>query len=72
MCSKKSFKVMMLYRLKNINHIFLKVLLTFDDKFSKKPALIKEKKNAVFGFIEAILKEYNYCKKVIKNILVRI
>ena len=44
MCSKKGFKVMMLYRLKNINHIFLDVLLTFDDKFSKNPALIKEKK----------------------------
>ena len=29
-------------------------------------------KNAAYKFTEAILKEYDYCKKVIKNILIKI
>ena len=63
MCSKKSFKVMMLYILKNINHIFLKVLLTFDDKFSKKPALIKEKKMQSLDLLKQYLKNIIIARK---------
>ena len=63
MCSKKSFKVMMLYRLKNINHIFLKVLLTFDDKFSKKPALIKKKKMQSLDLLKQYLKNIIIARK---------
>ena len=37
-----------------------------DDKFSKKVVFIKEK-NATDKFIEAIPKEYDYCKKIIKK-----
>ena len=54
---------MMLYRLKNINHIFLKVLLTFDDKFSKKPALIKEKKMQSLDLLKQYLKNIIIARK---------
>ena len=37
-----------------------------DSKFSKKVVLYRGK-NAGYRFIEAILKEYDYCKKIIKN-----
>ena len=37
-----------------------------DNKFSKKVVLYR-RKNAVYKFIGAILKEYEYCKKVIKK-----
>ena len=42
-----------------------KVVCT-DNKFSTKIVLYIEK-NAVYRFIEAILKEYHYCKKVMKK-----
>ena len=42
-------------------------VLCVDDKFSKSVVLYREK-NAVYKFIEAILKERNYCKKVIKKL----
>ena len=42
-----------------------KVVCT-DNKFSKKVVLYR-RKNAVYRFIEASLKEYNYCKKIIKK-----
>ena len=37
-----------------------------DNKFSKKDVLYRGK-NAVYKFIEAILEEYDYCKKMIKK-----
>ena len=37
-----------------------------DDKFSK-PVIFYKKKKAIYRFIEAILEEYDYCKKVIKK-----
>ena len=37
-----------------------------NNKFSKKVVLYRGK-NAAFKFIEAILKEYDYCKKIIKK-----
>ena len=37
-----------------------------DNIFSKKDVLYRGK-NAVYKFIEAILKEYDYCKKMIKK-----
>ena len=40
--------------------------MCIDDKFSKLIVLYKGK-NAVYKFIDAILKEYNYCKKIIKK-----
>ena len=42
-----------------------------DNKFSKDVILYRGK-NAAYKFIEGILKEYNYGKKVIKNILIKI
>ena len=59
-------KVVMLPIPKNIKRIFVAVLLIklcIDDRFSKSG------KNAVNKFIEAILKEYVYCKLVIKSTL---
>ena len=37
-----------------------------DNKFSKNVVLARGK-NVAYKFIKAILKEYNYCKKVIKK-----
>ena len=37
-----------------------------DDKFSK-PVVLYRGKNAVYRFIDAILGEYNYCRRVTKN-----
>ena len=37
-----------------------------DNKFSKKVVLYRGK-NAVYKFIKAILKEYDYCREVIKK-----
>ena len=41
-------------------------LVCVDDRFSK-PIVVFRGKNAAFKFIEAILKEYEYCQKVMKN-----
>ena len=41
-------------------------LVCVDDKFSK-PIVVFRGRNAAFKFIEAILKEYEYCKKVMKK-----
>ena len=46
-------------------------IVCIGNKFRKKVALYK-RKNAVYKFVEAILKEYDYCKKMIKSILIRI
>ena len=41
-------------------------VVSVDNKFSKKVVLFRGK-NSVYKFIEAILEEYDYCKKVIKE-----
>ena len=41
-------------------------LVCVDDRFSK-PIVIYRGENAAYKFIEAILKEYEYCKKVMKK-----
>ena len=38
-----------------------------DDRFRKPIVLYREKNNVVYRFIETILKEYDYCKKVMKK-----
>ena len=51
------------------NHIpcsFAYKLVCVDDKFSKL-IIVFRGENAAFKFIEAILKEYEYCKKVMKK-----
>ena len=47
---------------------FVWKLICVDDRFSR-PIVVFEGKNAAFKFIEAILKESEYCKNVTKNIL---
>ena len=42
--------------------------LCVDDKFTK-PIFVFRGENAAFKFFKAILKEYQYCKKVIKKSL---
>ena len=44
------------------DHIPCSFAYKVDNKFSKKVVLYR-RKNAVYRFIEAILKEYDYCKK---------
>ena len=54
---------------KNQDHIpssFAYKLVCVDDKFSK-PIVVFRSENATFEFIKAILKEYEYCKKVVKK-----
>ena len=46
-------------------------VVCIDDKLSK-PAVLYRGKSVINRFIEAILEEYDYCKKVIKNILIKI
>ena len=41
-------------------------VVCIDNKFNKKVVLYRGK-NAVYRFIKAILKEYDYCKKIIKK-----
>ena len=43
-------------------------LVCVDDKFSK-PILVFRGENAASKFIKAILKEYEYCKKVMKKLI---
>ena len=53
------------YSKKYQDHIpcsFAYKLVCVDDKFSK-PIVVFRGRNAAFKFIEAILKEYEYCKK---------
>ena len=54
----------------NTSHMFLVVLLTKLFVLiinSVKKLFFTEDKNAVYKFIEAILSEYSYCRKVIKK-----
>ena len=41
-------------------------VVCIDYKFSK-PLILFRSQNAIYRFIEAILKEYDYCKKIIKK-----
>ena len=57
------------YSKKYQNHIhcsFACKLVCVDDRFSK-PIVVFRGENAAFEFIKAILKEYDYCKKVMKK-----
>ena len=62
---------MLFYNKKYQKHIpcnFAQKVVCIDDRFSKLVVLYRGE-NAVNKFIKAILKEYNYCKKVIKKAL---
>ena len=53
------------------NHIscnFAYKVVCIDDRFSK-PIVVFRRENAANEFIKAILKEYEHCKKVVKNTL---
>ena len=41
-------------------------IVCVDDRFSK-PIVFYRGKNVAYKFIEAILEEYDYCKKTMKN-----
>ena len=62
----------MAYTQKNIKITFLVVLLiklhVLINNSVKMLFFTEEKKNAVYRFIKAILEEYDYCKKMIKNL----
>ena len=63
-----------LYTEKHQDHIpcsFAYKVVSVDNKFSKDVAMYREK-NAAYKFIEAILEEYDNCKKIMKNILTKI
>ena len=54
---------------KHQDHIlcsFADKLVSLDDRFSK-PIVIYRGGNTTYKFIEAILEEYEYCKKVMKT-----
>ena len=50
----------------NVPCSFAYKLVCVDDRFSK-PIVFYRGENAAYKFIEAILKEYQYCKKVVKK-----
>ena len=57
------------YTEKYQNHIpcsFAYKVICVDDKFSKPTALCRSE-NVVYKFIDAIIKEYDYCREVIKQ-----
>ena len=63
-----------LYKEKYEDHIPCSFAYTFvciDDKFSKKVVPYR-RENTVYGFADAIFKEYEYCKKIIKKHFKRI
>ena len=62
------------YTKKYQDHIpcsFAYKVVCVDDKFTKR-IVVYRGENAAYEFIKAILKEYKYCKKVIKNTLTKI
>ena len=63
--NKKNSSYTEKYQDHNPCHLAYKVVCV-DNKFSEKIVLYRGK-NAVYKFIEAILKEYDYCKKLIKK-----
>ena len=55
---------------KNQDHVpcsFTQKVVCVDDRFSKLILLLFRGENAAYEFIKAILKEYEYCKKVMKK-----
>ena len=56
-----------LHTLTKIKIIFLAVLLIKSFVLMMEASCSLQRKNSVYRFIEAILKEYLYCKKVIKK-----
>ena len=46
--------------------IFAYKIVCIDDKFTK-PIIIYRGKNAAYEFIKAILEEYKYCRKIMKE-----
>ena len=50
----------------HIPYSFAYKLVCVDDKFSKS-VVVSRGKNAAYKFIKAILREYEYCKKLTKN-----
>ena len=46
-------------------------IVCIDDRFSK-PTVAYRGENAAYEFIKAILKEYKYSKKIVKNISIKI
>ena len=46
-------------------------VVCIDDRFTM-PIVVFRGENTAYEFIKAILKEYKYCKKVIKNTLTKI
>ena len=50
----------------HISYCFVYKVVCIDNKFTKKIVLYRGK-STVYRFIEAILEEYDYCKKTIKN-----
>ena len=67
---KVMIEIIILHILKNINHIFFAVLLTklyvLMINFANQ-LFFTEKKYAIYKFIEAVLKEYDYCRKIKKE-----
>ena len=70
-CNLKSVKSYEGSYSKNIKITFLVVLLInfFVLMMNVKPIVVFRGENAAYEFIEAILKEYEYCKKVMKKTL---
>ena len=55
---------------KNQDHFpcsFTQKIVCVDDRFSKLILLLFRGESAAYEFIKAILKEYEYCKKVMKK-----
>ena len=62
------------YSKKYQDHIpcsFAYKLVCVDDEFTK-PIIVFRGENAIYKFIETILKEYEYCKKATKKALTKI
>ena len=74
-CNLKSVKSYEGFYLKKYqDHIscsFAYKLVCVDDEFTK-PIVVFKGENAAYEFIKAILKEYQYCKKVMKKKLTKI
>ena len=56
---------------KNIKVSFAHKGVCVDNKFSKDVVMCRGK-NAAYKFIEAALEKYDYCKRIMKNILIKI
>ena len=48
------------------NIMIMSLAVCIDDRFSK-PIVVYRGENAAYEFIKAILKEYKYCKKIMKK-----